>query len=92
MEEKTHRMKTGAILTETKGSDAANQFAGRVRQAVEDSAVVSRVTRTTPVLILDITEWSDEKDVCSALVDIDKGMENVEIRAKGPSRMNLSLN
>jgi len=54
--------KTGVILLEVTGKDEATRLSDNLQSAVGEIARVSRPSRSTPMLILDIPDWLEEGD------------------------------
>lgn len=60
---KVRRTKTGAILIEVVGKEEATKLADSLQSAIGEIARISRPSRRTPVLILDILDWIEDEEI-----------------------------
>jgi len=58
--QRTRRTKYGAILLEVNGKSEADTLAARIKAAIGDQATVSRPSRLTKVLVINIADWLEE--------------------------------
>lgn len=76
---KVRRTKTGTILLEVTGKDEATRLSDNMQSAVGEIARVSRPSRRTLVLILDIPDWLEEEEVRKGLIEAEQDLVVAEI-------------
>jgi len=79
---RTRRTKAGAILLEVKSKTGADLLAERLRGAIGDQARVSRPSRTTQILVVNIADWLEEERVVEDIRRADEGLQAASIAVR----------
>lgn len=76
------RTRAGAILLEVDGKEQVDRLSSHLREAIGEVARVSRPTRNTSILILNIAEWLDKEQVKVDILAADSELAGVTVRIR----------
>ncbi|CAI6369044.1 unnamed protein product [Macrosiphum euphorbiae] len=81
----TRRTKAGGILLEIKGKAGADLLAERLKNTIGDQACISRPSRTTQILVVNIADWLEEARVIDDIRRADEGLQSATIVVRNNS-------
>jgi len=81
----TRRTKAGGILLEIKDKAGADLLAERLKSAIDDQACISRPSRTTQILVVNIADWLEEGRVIDDIRRADERLQSATIVVRNNS-------
>jgi len=75
----SRRTKSGAILLEVREKEAADRLADCIRASLGGKATISRPSRTTKVLVVNIADWMEDDCVMEDIKRADTGLALAKI-------------